>query len=80
MDWLTTHRVLFDYDRKRFTAYTQDGVCVMFQGDKNDALPQPMYDSRWHEKLMGWLANLTLEDEARQELGLPWVVCVCDML
>ena len=24
---------------------------------------------------MGWLANLTLEDEARQELGLPRVVC-----
>ena len=23
---------------------------------------------------MGWLASLTLEDEARQELGLPWVV------
>ena len=24
---------------------------------------------------MGWLASLTLEDEARQELSLPWVVC-----
>ena len=24
---------------------------------------------------MGWLASLTLEDEARQELGLPQVVC-----
>ena len=24
---------------------------------------------------MGWLANLFLEDEARQELGLPRVVC-----
>ena len=24
---------------------------------------------------MGWLASLTLEDEVRQELGLPWVVC-----
>ena len=23
---------------------------------------------------MGWLASLTLEDEARQELSLPWVV------
>ena len=34
-----------------------------------------MYDSRWHGQLMGWLANLTLENEARQELSLPRVVC-----
>ena len=34
-----------------------------------------MYDSRWHKQLQGWLASLTLEDESRQELGLPWVVC-----
>ena len=24
---------------------------------------------------MGWLASLTLEGEARQELGLLWTVC-----
>ena len=24
---------------------------------------------------MGWLASLTLENEVRQELSLPWVVC-----
>ena len=24
--------------------------------------------------MQGWLASLTLEDEARQELGLPWIV------
>ena len=24
---------------------------------------------------MGWLESLTLEDEVRQDLGLPWVVC-----
>ena len=34
-----------------------------------------MYNSRLHKQLMGWLANLTLEDEARQESGLPRVVC-----
>ena len=47
----------------------------MFQGDKQDALPQTVYDSRWHRQLMGWLASLTLEKEARQEFGLPRVVC-----
>ena len=41
---------------------------------KHDALPQAMYDSRWHERLMGWLASLTLEDEAKQELSMPWVI------
>ena len=47
----------------------------MFQGDKHNALPQVVYNSRWHGQLMGWLVSLTLEDEARQELGLPRVVC-----
>ena len=74
MDWLTTHRVVIDYDRKRVTAYTQDGSCVMFQGDKHDALPQTVYESRLHRQLMGWLASLTLEDEVRQDLSLPLVV------
>ena len=34
-----------------------------------------MYDSRWHGQLMGWLASITLENEARQELGLPRANC-----
>ena len=34
-----------------------------------------MHDSRWSGQLMGWLASLTLEDEGKQDLGLPWVVC-----
>ena len=46
----------------------------MFQGDKHGALPQTVYDSRWHEQLMGWLASLTMEDEVRQGLSLPRVV------
>ena len=48
MDWLTAHRVIIDCDRRRITAYTLDDVCVMFQRDKHNALPQAMYDSRWH--------------------------------
>ena len=35
-DWLTAHRVIIDYDRRRVTAYTQDDVCVMLQGDKHE--------------------------------------------
>ena len=30
MDWLTTHRVVIDCDRKRFNAYTIDSICFMF--------------------------------------------------
>ena len=33
-----------------------------------------MYDLRWHGQLMGWLASLTLEDKARQELSPSRVV------
>ena len=47
----------------------------MFQGDKHDALPQAVYNSRWHGQLTGWLGGLTLEDEVRQDLSLPRVVC-----
>ena len=73
MDWLTTHRVGIDCDSRRITAYKRDDVCVMFQGEKHDALPYTMHDSRWSGQLMGWLASLTLEGEGRQDLGLPRV-------
>ena len=49
MDWLTAHRVIIDCDRMRVTAYTLDGICVMFQGDKHDALHKAVYGCRWHE-------------------------------
>ena len=74
MDWLTAHRVIIENDRRRVIAYTQNGSCVMFQGYKHDALPQTVYDFKWHRQLMGWLASLTLEDEVRQDLSLPLVV------
>ena len=53
MDWLTTHLVFIDCNRRRIIANTQDDVCVIFQGDKHVALPQAVYYSRWHEQLMG---------------------------
>ena len=74
MDWLTAYRVINDCECMRVTAYTQDGTCVTFQGDKHDIFPQIMYDSIWQGQLMGWLASLTLEDEVRQDLDLPRVV------
>ena len=71
---MTAHRVVIDCDCRRVTAYTQNGVCIVFQGGKHGALPRAVYDTRLHGRLMGWLASLTLEDEARQELSLPRVV------
>ena len=47
---------------------------MTFQGEKHDALPQTVHDSRWGGQLMGWLASLTLEDEGRRDLSLPRVV------
>ena len=32
MNWLTTHLVVIDCDRRRVIAYTLDGICVMFKG------------------------------------------------
>ena len=42
---------------------------MIFQG------PQTVYESRCQGQLAGWLASLTLEDEERQDLDLPQVVC-----
>ena len=75
MDWLTAHRVVIDCDSRRITAYTPDGIRVTFQGEEHDSLPQTVHDSKWSGQLIGWLASLTLEDEGRQDLGLPRVVC-----
>ena len=65
MECLTTYRVVIDCECWRVTAYTQDGTHVTFHGDKHDAFPQTVYNSRWHKQLMGWLASLTLEEEVR---------------
>ena len=46
MDWLIAYRVVIDCERRRATAYTQDGTRVVFQGDKHDILPQTVYESR----------------------------------
>ena len=75
MDWLIAYRVVIDCERRRVTAYTQDGTRVVFQGDKHDILPQIVYESRCHRQLAGWLASLTLEDDVRPNLDLPQVVC-----
>ena len=75
MDWLTVYRVVIDCEHRRVIAYAQDGTRVTFQGDKHDVFPQTVYDSRWHGQMMGWLASLTLEDEARHDLDMPRVVC-----
>ena len=71
MDWLTTYRVVIDCERRRVTAYTQDGTRVVFQGDKHDMFPHTVYESRCQGQLTGWLASLTPGDEERPDLDLP---------
>ena len=46
MDWLIAYRVVIDYERRRITAYTQDGIPVVFQGGRHDILPQTVYESK----------------------------------
>ena len=60
MDWLTAYKVVINCERRRVTAYTQDGTRVVFQGDKHDILPQTVYESKCQGQLTGWLASLTL--------------------
>ena len=46
-----------------------------FRGISTTFYPRAVYDSKWHGKLAGWLASITLEDEVRQDLDLPRVIC-----
>ena len=71
MDWLTVYKVFIDCERRRVTAYMQDGTCMVFRGNKHDILPQTVYESKRQGQLAGWLASLTLEDEERADLDLP---------
>ena len=41
MDWLTTHRVVIDYDCRWATAYTQDGIILRFRGKSMMLYPIP---------------------------------------
>ena len=75
IDWLTVYKVVIDCERRRVTAYTQDGTRVVFQGGKHGILPQTVYESNCQGQLEGWLANLTLEDEETSDLDLPPVIC-----
>ena len=68
-------QVVIDCERRRVTAYMQDGTRVVFQGDKHEIFPQTVYESRCQGQLAGWLASLTLEDEERPDLNLPLVIC-----
>ena len=75
MDWLIAYRIVIDCERRRVTAYTQDGTRMVFHGNKHDILPQIVYKFKCQGQLAGWLASLTLEDEERSDLDLPRVVC-----
>ena len=61
MDWLTAYKIVINCERRKVTAYMQDGTRVVFQGDKHYILPHTVYESRCQGQLAGWLASLTLE-------------------
>ena len=44
MDWLIAYMIVIDCERRRVTAYTQDGTRVVFQGDKHDIFPHTVYE------------------------------------
>ena len=75
MDWLIAYRIVIDCERRRVTAYAQDGTRMVFQGGKHDIFPHIGYESRCQGQLTGWPVSLTLENDERPDLDLPRVVC-----
>ena len=53
MDWLIAYRIVIDCERRKITAYTQDGTRMLFQGDKHDVFPQTVYESKFQGQLAG---------------------------
>ena len=45
MDWMIAYGIVIDCERRRVTAYTQDGNLMVFQGGRHDILPQTVYES-----------------------------------
>ena len=45
MDWLIAYRVVIDCERRRITAYTQDGTPVVFQGGQTEHFCPRQYTS-----------------------------------
>ena len=41
MDWLTSHRVIIDCDRRWVITYTQDGIMLHFRGISMMLYPRP---------------------------------------
>ncbi|KAH7866217.1 hypothetical protein Vadar_017242 [Vaccinium darrowii] len=74
MDWLSTHRVVIDCHLKLVTAFTPDGTCFRFKGDRQTVNPVIRH-LKWQNQLFGWLASLQLEESDCEELGLPHIVC-----
>ncbi|XP_028110938.1 uncharacterized protein LOC114309408 [Camellia sinensis] len=75
MDWLSVHRAIIDCYCKTVTVSPLKGTKVQFKGDTQDSLTPSCRKSRWHDQLNRWLASLILEDENREDPGLPHVVC-----
>ena len=46
MDWLIAYKVVIDCERRRVTAYTQDGNRMVFQWGRHDIFPQTVYESK----------------------------------
>ncbi|XP_058218908.1 uncharacterized protein LOC131329657 [Rhododendron vialii] len=73
MDWLSSHRVVIDCHQKMVTAYTPDGTCIKFKGNRQTP-KSTTRRTRWQYQLFGWLASLKLEKTDQMELGLPHIV------
>ena len=76
MDWLTVYKVVIDCERRRVTAYTQDGTCVVFQGGKHDICPDSI-----RVQVLGTVSGLASEPYLRgrgeTDFDLPRVFCEC---
>ena len=53
MDWLIACMIVIDCERRRVTAYAQDGTRVVFQGDKHDIFPQTVYEYKTYPRGRG---------------------------
>ena len=61
MDWLIAYRIVIDCERRRVTAYTQDGTRVVFQRGKHG---DPMVTDHWFMQLEKVLEAMEITSDA----------------
>ena len=77
MDWLTVYKVVIDCERRRVTAYTQNGTRMEFQVGTNILFSPDSIRVQVSGTVSGLASEPYPKGRGETDLDLPRVVCEC---